>query len=92
VQVSIGKLAFFDCHGTRLYLSQEGPLHAVESVLYFYVDDIEAAHAALIERGVEFTNAPHKIYTHADGTEEWMGFFKDPEGRPLALMSQVKAG
>jgi methylmalonyl-CoA/ethylmalonyl-CoA epimerase len=61
-------------------------------VLYFYVDDIEAAHAALIERGVEFTNAPHKIYTHADGTEEWMGFFKDPEGRPLALMSQVKAG
>ena len=25
-----------------------------------------------------------------DGTEEWMAFFKDPEGRPVAIMSQVK--
>ncbi|HEY7672795.1 MAG TPA: VOC family protein [Gammaproteobacteria bacterium] len=84
------KLAFFDCGGTRLYLSQEGTLQAAESVLYFNVDDIEAAHKALSARGVEFTHAPHKIYTHPDGTEEWMGFFKDPEGRPLALMSRVK--
>lgn len=88
---TFGKLAFFDCGGTRLYLSQEGTLEAAESVLYFHVDDIEAAHNALVARGVEFTNAPHKIYTHADGTEEWMGFFNDPEGRPLALISQVKA-
>ena len=88
---TFGKLAFFDCGGTRLYLTQEGPLQAAESVLYFYVDDIETAHAALVKRGAEFTNAPHKIFTHADGTEEWMGFFKDLEGRPLALMSQVKA-
>ena len=27
---------------------------------------------------------------HADGTEEWMAHFNDPEGRPLAIMSQVK--
>ena len=40
-------------------------------------------------RGVEFTNAPHMIFRHANGTEEWMAFFKDPEGRPLALMEQV---
>ena len=30
------------------------------------------------------------IHRHADGTEEWMAFFSDPDGRPLALMSQVK--
>jgi methylmalonyl-CoA/ethylmalonyl-CoA epimerase len=59
-------------------------------VLYFRVDDIVEAHDALVARGVEFTHTPHKIYTHADGTEEWMGFFKDPESRPLAIMSQVK--
>jgi DNA-binding CsgD family transcriptional regulator/catechol 2,3-dioxygenase-like lactoylglutathione lyase family enzyme len=88
---TFGKLAFFDCGGTRLYLSQEGQLQANESVLYFQVDDIQAAHARLIERGVEFTHAPHKIHTHADGTEEWMGFFTDPDGRPLAIMSQVRA-
>jgi hypothetical protein len=39
--------------------------------------------------GVKFLNAPHMIHTHADGTEEWMCFFEDLEGRPLALMSQV---
>jgi hypothetical protein len=30
------------------------------------------------------------IHRHADGTEEWMAFFKDLEGRPLAIMSKVK--
>jgi hypothetical protein len=41
-------------------------------------------------RGIEFVNTPHLIRRHADGTEEWMAFFKEPEGRPLAIMSQVK--
>ncbi len=27
---------------------------------------------------------------HADGTQEWMAHFHDPEGRPMAIMSQVK--
>ena len=87
---SFGNLAFFDCDGLRLFLS-EGAGGAAESILYFRVDDIRVAHAALAGRGVEFTHAPHLIHTHADGTEEWMAFFKDNEGRPLALMSQVKA-
>jgi hypothetical protein len=29
------------------------------------------------------------IHKHADGTEAWMAFFKDPDGRPLAIMSQA---
>jgi DNA-binding CsgD family transcriptional regulator/catechol 2,3-dioxygenase-like lactoylglutathione lyase family enzyme len=86
---SFGNLAFFNCDGLRLFLSEgEG---AAESVLYFRVDDIRVAHAALAGRGVEFINAPHLIHTHADGMEEWMAFFKDNEGRTLALMSQVRA-
>lgn len=85
-----GKLAFFDCGGTRLYLSQEETKPKPESVIYFRVADIQGACAKLTQRGVEFTNAPHLIFRHPDGTEEWMAFFKDPEGRPLALMSQVK--
>jgi DNA-binding CsgD family transcriptional regulator/catechol 2,3-dioxygenase-like lactoylglutathione lyase family enzyme len=87
---TFGELAFFDCGGTRLYLSAERDAQAEESVLYFRVPDIDAAHAELTARGVEFNAAPHMIYRHADGTEEWMAFFKDLEGRPLALMSQVK--
>jgi catechol 2,3-dioxygenase-like lactoylglutathione lyase family enzyme len=87
---TFGTLAFFDCAGTRLFLSQNeksGP----ESILYLKVPDVAAAHRGLQARGVEFVSAPHMIHKHSDGTEEWMAFFNDPEGRPLAIMSQVKA-
>ncbi len=53
--------------------------------------DIRAAHATLEGRGVEFIDAPHMIHHHDDGTEEWMAFFKDIYGRPLAIMAQVPA-
>jgi catechol 2,3-dioxygenase-like lactoylglutathione lyase family enzyme len=86
---TFGKLAFFDLGGTRLYLSAESAV-APESTLYLTVEDIAAAYTELGARGVEFKGAPHMIHRHADGTEEWMAFFKDPEGRYLALMSQVR--
>ena len=87
---SFGSLAFFDCGGTRLYLhAQEKP--GPESILYLRVDDIRTAYETLRARGVEFADAPHLIHRHADGTEEWMAHFNDPEGRPLAIMAQVKA-
>jgi catechol 2,3-dioxygenase-like lactoylglutathione lyase family enzyme len=87
---TFGKLAFFDCNGTRLMLSQESAA-APESILYLRVADIAGAHELLKARGVEFINAPHMIHKHADGTEEWLSMFKDPEGRPLGLMAQAKA-
>jgi DNA-binding CsgD family transcriptional regulator/predicted enzyme related to lactoylglutathione lyase len=88
---SFGPLAFFDCGGTRLMLSAAEPKAspAANSILYFRVGDIHAAQKALAARGAEFVNAPHRIHTHADGTEEWMAFFKDTDGQPLALMAQV---
>jgi len=86
---SFGSLAFFDCAGTRLYLhAHEKP--GAESILYLRVEDIRAAYDALRARGVQFADAPHMIHRHADGTEEWMAHFNDPEGRPLAIMAQVK--
>jgi DNA-binding CsgD family transcriptional regulator/catechol 2,3-dioxygenase-like lactoylglutathione lyase family enzyme len=88
---TFGTLAFFDLGGTRLMLSQQDGGAAKESILYLKVTDIEAAHAQLRARGVKFTHAPHLIHKHADGTEEWMAFFEDPDGRPLALMSQPHA-
>ena len=86
-----GPLAFFDLGGTRLMLSQEGGATR-ESILYLRVADIAAAHQMLTARGVKFTHAPHMIHRHADGTEEWMAFFEDPDARPLALMSAVPGG
>jgi DNA-binding CsgD family transcriptional regulator/catechol 2,3-dioxygenase-like lactoylglutathione lyase family enzyme len=89
---TFGTLAFFDCGGTRLMLSQDGTGAAKESILYLRVADIAAAHQALMGRGVKFTHAPHMIHRHADGTEEWMAFFEDPDGRPLAIMAQAAPG
>jgi DNA-binding CsgD family transcriptional regulator/catechol 2,3-dioxygenase-like lactoylglutathione lyase family enzyme len=84
------RMAFFRLGDVRLYL-QEGEPGPGESPLYFRVDDIHAAHAELEGRGVGFVNAPHMIYRHPDGTEEWLAEFRDPEGRPLAVMCQVRA-
>lgn len=85
---TFGNLAFFDCDGTRLFLS-EGDGGAAESVLYFRVADVHAAASQLEARGAAITHAPHLIHRHDDGTEEWMAFFADNEGRPLGLMAQV---
>ncbi|MES2627223.1 MAG: LuxR C-terminal-related transcriptional regulator [Pseudomonadota bacterium] len=85
-----GPLSFFDCNGTRLMLSQQEKLNPDESILYFKVADILQMHANLLAKGVEFIAPPHCIHKHSDGTEEWMAFFKDPDGRTLALMTQVK--
>jgi DNA-binding CsgD family transcriptional regulator/catechol 2,3-dioxygenase-like lactoylglutathione lyase family enzyme len=90
---TFGELAFFDCGGTRLYLQQgpKGEGVKPESILYFQVTDIHAAHQALGGKGAEFVSAPHMVHRHADGTEEWMAFFSDPDGRPLGLIAQAAA-
>jgi DNA-binding CsgD family transcriptional regulator/catechol 2,3-dioxygenase-like lactoylglutathione lyase family enzyme len=88
---TFGDLAFFDAGGTRLYLHRKGPDEwTAGSILYFVVDDVTASQESLTAAGVKFTGAPHRIFTHDDGTEEWMTFFEDGEGNTLALMSSVQ--
>jgi catechol 2,3-dioxygenase-like lactoylglutathione lyase family enzyme len=87
---TFGDLAFFDCGGIRLFLSATEESSGGEpSILYFRVDDIQTAYDELRARGVEFESAPHLIHRHADGVEEWMAFFPDPDGHLLAIMAQV---
>lgn len=86
---TFGNLAFFDCGGTRLMLSAGEQTQSDGYVIYFSVPDIHAAYRELQQRGAVFQGAPHMIHRHADGTEEWMAFFGDNEGRPLAVMCQV---
>ncbi|MCW0047680.1 LuxR C-terminal-related transcriptional regulator [Brevundimonas sp. BT-123] len=84
---SFERLAFFACGDMRLMLSEGDG--AAESIFYFRVPDIRAAHEDLTRRGVVFVSAPHRVHRHDDGSEEWMAFFEDPERRPLGLMSVV---
>jgi DNA-binding CsgD family transcriptional regulator/catechol 2,3-dioxygenase-like lactoylglutathione lyase family enzyme len=86
---TFGDLAFFDCGGTRLFLSaNDGPV-GEPSVLYFRVDNIQSAYDDLRARGLDFETAPHLIHKHDNGIEEWMAFFPDPDGHLLAIMAQV---
>jgi len=87
---AMNKMAFFDCGGTRLYLHQHHDEITPESVVYFRVGDIHAAHEELSAKGVTFSNAPHMIGRQPDGTEEWMAFFNDPDGRLLAIAAQAR--
>ncbi|MBK6487713.1 MAG: VOC family protein [Gemmatimonadetes bacterium] len=85
------KLAFFDCGGVRLMLAEPegGATFQPGSILYYVVDDLAAAHAALVERGVSFVHAPQKVATMPDH-ELWMAFLHDSEGNTVGLMSEVR--
>jgi catechol 2,3-dioxygenase-like lactoylglutathione lyase family enzyme len=83
-------LVFFDLGGTRLMLRETGVTGPAD-ILYLAVPDIAAVHATLAAKGVTFSGTPHMIHRHDDGREEWMAFFKDDEGRSLALHQVVQA-
>lgn len=81
-----GSLAFFDCGGVMVMLGlpEKPEFDHPASVLYFDVEDIGAAHAALTARGTAFRDTPHLV--HREGERElWMAFFDDSEGNLLAI-------
>ena len=81
-------LAFFAAGRTRLMLGPaEGPFDHPSSTLYFSVNGIEQVHRDLEDRGVEFESRPHIVH-HAAEYELWIGFFRDSEGNPLAIMEE----
>ena len=88
---TFGTLAFFDCGGTRLMLSQEKGGAVKESMLYLRVTDIAAAHDGLKTARREFHPCaahdppPRRRHRGMDGV------LRGP-GRTAAghLMSQTK--
>ena len=86
-------MAFFDCGGVRLMLAlpEETGSHAGQrfgAILYYAVDDIHRAAAALTARGVAFEQPPH-IVARLPQADLWMGFLRDPDGQLLAIMREV---
>ena len=84
------KMSFFDCGGARLMLciAEKPEYDHPSSILYFNVADIQAAHATLISRSVAFETPPQMI-ARLEKFDLWMAFFRDSEGNPLALQSEV---
>ena len=88
-------MAFFDCGGVRLMLSlpEETGSRAGQrfgAILYYAVDDIQQAAAALTARGVVFEQPPH-IVARLPQADLWMAFLRDVDGNPVGLMSEVKS-
>ena len=87
----VPNMAFFDCAGVRLLLSiaEQPEFDHPSSIIYFKVEDLNAAFAPLSSRGVAFADKPHLIAKMPDH-ELWMAFFRDSEANMLALMSEVR--
>lgn len=89
-------LAFFDVDGVRLSLMQNDDAEPGDSVIYFRVADIDAAMEALKKRSVTIEQDPELVFRDEQGQfgeageEEWMAFFRDPDGNLLALASRKK--
>lgn len=82
-------MAFFECGGVRLYLSQGDSM--INSLIYFRVANLHAEIERLGASGVTIRTAPHRIHVNADGSEEWIAFFDDLDGGPIGMMSVVRS-
>lgn len=88
-QVPGQPMAFFDCGGVRLYFGKaESPEFRSSPLMYYRVDDLQAAVSTLEERGVTFSSPPHVV--HRDASHAlWMAGFADPDGNQILLMAEV---
>src|SRR5438132_14199195 len=86
-----GNLAFFDCGGVRLMLTppEKPEFDHPSSILYFKVDDIQAAFGRLVQKGVKAEDKPHIVARMPDH-ERWLAAFRDSEGHLMSLMSEAR--
>ena len=81
-------MAFFDCGGVRLYLgAAEGSARPSRPIIYYSVDDIDAACEALVEREVDLEDPPHVVH-RTEEMELWMASVEDPAGNLVCLMEE----
>ena len=85
-------MSFFQCGETRLMLAPPQDAETGSgAIVYYQVDDIEAAHRDLAGAGVEFHSEPHFIAKLGD-KDLWLAICKDPDGHMVGLMSERAAG
>ena len=84
-------LSFFQCGETRLMLSRpEGATAPANSILYYAVEDAEAAYRRLAAEGVRFEEEPKRIAT-VGGKDIWLAIARDSEDALFGLMSERDA-
>ncbi len=89
-------LAFFRVGDVRLSIQKVDEVEATSSVIYLRVQDINAATESLKEKSIELEKEPEVVFRDDQGQfgqageEEWMAFFRDPDGNLLAFASRTK--
>jgi catechol 2,3-dioxygenase-like lactoylglutathione lyase family enzyme len=82
------QMAFLDGGNVRLYLSTDESTHSSRPILYWQVDDLDAAHQAVTAAGVTVESPPHLVHRYDSGVELWMAFIADPDGTLVGLMRE----
>lgn len=84
-------LAFLAAGSVRLMLTTPQGHGEVgkNSILYFTVTGVEAAHAAMVARGATNERAPQLTAKMPDH-ELWIGFVRDPDGNLVGLMEEKR--
>ena len=84
-------LAFLAAGSVRIMLSTPQGAGTVghNSILYFKVTDIVAAHAAIVGRGAKNERDPQFTAKMPDH-ELWISFLRDPDGNLVGLMEEKR--
>ena len=84
-------LAFLAAGSVRLMLTTPQGAGSVghNSILYFKVTDIAAAHAAIVARGAANERAP-QLTARMPDHELWTAFLRDPDGNLVGLMEEKR--
>src|SRR4051812_8699029 len=84
-------LAFLAAGSVRIMLTtpQGHGEGGKNSTLYFKVDDLATAHAAIVSRGAVNERTPQLTAKMPDH-DLWMAFVRDPDGNLVGLMSEVR--
>ena len=84
-------LAFLEAGNVRLMLTTPQGAGTVgqNSILYFKANDIEATHAAILNRGARNERSPMLAAKMPDH-ELWIGFVRDPDGNLVGLLEEKR--
>jgi predicted enzyme related to lactoylglutathione lyase len=84
-------LAFLQAGSIRIMLStpQSAGQPGHNSILYFKVNDIVEAQAAIVARGAKEERSPQPAARMPDH-ELWIGFIRDPEGNLIGLIEEKR--
>lgn len=85
-------LAFLQAGDVRVMLStpQGAGKAGGNSILYFRVESIEQAYAAVVARGATGERAPQLAAKMPDH-DLWLAFLRDPDGNLIGLMEEMRA-